>query len=43
MHPLPTTERRSDAVLTLLGRILLAALFVPAGIAKIGGFDGPAG
>ncbi len=43
MHPLPTTERRSDAVLTLLGRILLAALFVPAGFAKIGGFEGTAG
>ncbi len=43
MHPLPTTDRRSDAVLTLLGRILLAALFVPAGFAKIGGFEGTAG
>lgn len=29
--------------LTLLGRILLAALFVPAGFSKIAGFDGTAG
>ncbi len=36
-------ERGSDAILTLLGRILIAALFVPAGFAKIGGFAGTAG
>ena len=35
--------RGSDAILTLLGRILIAALFVPAGFAKIGGFAGTAG
>jgi len=29
--------------LTLVGRLLLALLFVPAGIAKIGGFAGTAG
>ncbi len=29
--------------LTLAGRVLLAALFLPAGIAKIGGFSGTAG
>lgn len=29
--------------LTLLGRILIAALFVPAGFSKIGGFEGTAG
>ena len=27
----------------LLGRLLIAALFIPAGIAKIGGFAGTAG
>lgn len=30
-------------VLTLLGRILIAALFVPAGLAKIAGFAGTTG
>lgn len=29
--------------LTLVGRLLLAALFLPAGISKIGGFAGTAG
>lgn len=29
--------------LALLGRVLIAALFIPAGIAKIGGFAGTAG
>ena len=29
--------------LALLGRLLIAALFIPAGIAKIGGFAGTAG
>ena len=29
--------------LALIGRILLAALFVPAGFSKIGGFEGTAG
>ena len=29
--------------LALLGRLLIAALFIPAGIAKIGGFVGTAG
>ena len=30
-------------VLTLLGRVLIAALFVPAGLAKIAGFAGTTG
>lgn len=30
-------------VSTLLGRILIAALFIPAGISKIGGFEGTVG
>lgn len=39
------TENNSTATnaLTLLGRILIAALFVPAGFGKIAGFAGTAG
>jgi len=37
-----TTTGAQDA-LALLGRILLAILFVPAGFSKIGGFAGTAG
>lgn len=33
----------SNAVITLLGRILLAAVFIPAGLQKLGGIDGVAG
>jgi len=29
--------------LSLIGRLLLAALFLPAGLSKIGGFDGTVG
>ncbi|MDZ4144824.1 MAG: DoxX family protein, partial [Burkholderiales bacterium] len=29
--------------LTLIGRVLLAALFLPAGLSKIGGFAGTVG
>ncbi len=36
-------DRTFHNVLTLLGRILIAALFVPAGLAKIAGFAGTAG
>lgn len=37
---LPTTAQNS---LSLIGRILLAALFLPAGLSKIGGFEGTVG
>jgi putative oxidoreductase len=30
-------------LLTLIGRLLLAALFLPAGLSKIGGFEGTVG
>lgn len=33
----------ANNALTLLGRILIAALFVPAGLSKIAGFEGTAG
>jgi putative oxidoreductase len=33
----------SNAVITLLGRILLAAVFIPAGLQKLGGIDGVTG
>jgi len=36
MHPSPTTQNG----LSLLGRALIALLFIPAGYAKIGGFAG---
>ena len=39
MTPLSTTQN----ALTLVGRALLALLFIPAGWAKIGGFAGTAG
>ena len=32
-----------ENALNLAGRVLLAALFLPAGISKIAGFEGPAG
>ncbi len=35
-----TSSTPSSAVLVLVGRILLALMFVMAGISKIGGFDG---
>lgn len=38
-----TTASGGQDALALIGRILLAALFVPAGFAKIGGFAGTAG
>ncbi len=39
------TDKHTTAnnALTLLGRILIAALFVPAGLSKIPGFEGTAG
>ena len=33
----------SNAIITLLGRILLAAVFIPAGLQKLGGIEGTAG
>lgn len=33
----------SNAVIALLGRILLAAVFIPAGLQKLGGIEGTAG
>jgi putative oxidoreductase len=33
----------SNAILTLLGRILLAAVFIPAGLQKFGAIEGTAG
>lgn len=40
--PLPLSSRFSDG-LDLAGRLLIAALFLPAGISKITGFDGTIG
>ncbi len=36
-------NKTSQNALALIGRILLAALFVPAGFSKIAGFEGTAG
>ena len=33
----------SNAIITLLGRILLAAVFIPAGLQKLGGIDATVG
>jgi putative oxidoreductase len=33
----------SNALLSLLGRVLLAAVFIPAGLQKLGGIEGTAG
>lgn len=33
----------SNAIITLLGRLLLAAVFIPAGIQKLGGIEGLTG
>lgn len=33
----------SNAILTLIGRILLAAVFIPAGFSKFGAIEGTAG
>ncbi len=40
--PLPLSSRFSDG-LDLAGRLLIAALFLPAGISKLTGFDGTIG
>jgi putative oxidoreductase len=38
-----TTSTSPNATLILIGRVLLALMFVGAGISKIGGFDGTVG
>ena len=42
-HIHSTTTTTAQDTLALIGRILIAAMFVPAGIGKIGGFAGVVG
>lgn len=42
-HIHSTTTTTAQDALALIGRILIAAMFVPAGIGKIGGFAGVVG
>lgn len=42
MHPTTTKDTAQD-VMTLVGRILIALLFVPGGWGKISGFEGTVG
>ncbi|MGV3570725.1 MAG: DoxX family protein [Ramlibacter sp.] len=42
-HTYPTTQTAAHDTMALVGRALIALLFIPGGWAKIGGFAGTAG